>query len=886
MTRTRFILAMAWRETRASRRKLLLFASAISIGVAALVAISSFTANLETALRREARMLLGADLVLGSSRPFTRALEAVLDSAVRAGVPVTRRTTLSSMAYVDRVPDRTRLAEVRAVGPEFPFYGEVVTSPASRWGSLATERVAIVDTSLLVTLGARIGDTLELGEGRFVIAATVADVPGHLTGGVNAFGAQVYVPHRYLADMRVLGFGARVRYQALLKFPTARDARRFESRHLRLFRADRVSSETAQDAEADLSQALSNMEDFLQFVGFIALLLGGIGVASGISAFLAGKLETVAVLRCLGARRPLVFAIYLVQAVALGLIAAAAGAALGVGLQFLLPQVLEGVLPVTVQVRLAPNVLLAGLGIGVAVSVLFALRPLLEVRLVSPLQAIRKDYETSAVPVPRDPWRLAAFGLLAVGVFALAMSRDDNPRIGLGFAASIALAVTVLTLAARLAVWLARRLTTRAALRGAWPYVVRQGVANLHRPRNQTRAVVTALGFGVGMLATLYLVQANFLSQILRNTVATQGRPNLVFVDVQTDQVRLLDSLITASSSQRAQMVPMVPMRIYAINGRSRDELLNDTTTPADRRPATWTLRREYRSTFRDTLVHTETLTEGRMWRGEGEAMRPTGTPEPAGRGRPPAGRAAAATDTVALYPVSLSTDVATDLKVGIGDRITWSVGGEPVRTRVVALREVDWARFEPNFFAVFSTASLRRATATWVVMTRHDDAGVRARLQRAAAERLANVIAFDVATVQRTVERILGRIAIAVRFMAGLSLATGTLVLLGAVAAGRSQRIREGALLKALGATRRQLSRILLSEYLALGGLAALVGIGLAALGGWAFTKWVMELPFVLPVAPLGVVLLLTAALVAAVGLTASREVFRRTAMEVLRDV
>ncbi len=878
MTRTRFLLAMAWRETRASRRKLLLFASAISIGVAARVAISSFTTNLETALRREARVLLGADLVLGSSRPFSRALEAVLDSVVGAGVPVARRTTLSSMAYVERVPDRTRLAEVRAVGPEFPFYGDVITSPAGRWPALATQRAAIVDTSLLLTLGARIGDTLTLGEGKFVIAATVADVPGHLTGGVNAFGAQVYVPYRYLADMRVLGFGARVRYQALLRFPSARDARRFESRNLRLFRTDRVSSETAQDAESDLSEALANMEDFLQFVGFIALLLGGIGVASGISAFLAGKLETIAVLRCLGARRPLVFAIYLVQAVGLGLIAAAAGAALGVGLQFLIPRVLEGVLPVTVQVRLAPNVLLAGLGIGAAVSVLFALRPLLEVRLVSPLQAIRKDYETAATPA-RDPLRLVAFGLLAVGVFALALSRNDNPRIGMGFAGSIAIAVTVLTLTARLAVWLARRLTTRAALRGAWPYVVRQGVANLHRPRNQTRAVVTALGFGVGMLAALYLVQANFLSQILRSTAATQGRPNLVFVDVQTDQVGLLDSLVTASGSQRAQRVPMVPMRIAAINDRTRDQLLNDTTTPVERRPATWTLRREYRSTFRDTLVATEVLTEGRLWRGEGEAQRPAGAT--------PARRVAdRGADTLALFPVSLSTDVATDLKVGIGDRITWSVGSEAIRTRVVALREVDWARFEPNFFAVFSTAALRRAPATWVVLTRHEDAGVRGRLQRTVAERLANVIAFDIATVQRTVERILARIAIAVRFMAGLSLATGTLVLLGAVAAGRSQRIREGALLKALGATRRQLTRILLSEYLALGGLAALVGIGLAALGGWAFTKWVMELPFVLPVAPLGIVVLLTASLVALVGLTASREVFRRTAMEVLRDV
>jgi putative ABC transport system permease protein len=869
---------MAWRETRASRRRLLLFASAIAIGVAALVAISSFSSNLQTAVRREARALLGADLVLGSRTPLSPAVAALLDSTAAAGAPVTRRTITSSMAYVSRIPDRSRLAEVRAVGPGFPFYGSVVTEPAGRWPALATERVAIVDTSLLVTLGARIGDTLELGRGRFVIAATVSDVPGHLTGGVNAFGAQVYVPERLLGETGLIVFGSRVQYEALLKFAAPRDAQRFAQRHAALLERERVRIETADEAESELAAALDNLESFLQFVGLIALLLGGIGVASGITAFLAGKLETIAILRCLGARRPLVFAIYLVQAVGLGLVAALLGASLGIALQFAIPRVLEGVLPVTVEVRLEPRVLAAGLAIGVAVAVLFTLRPLLEVRRVSPLQALRRDYEADTGG--RDPWRLAAFGALAIGVFALAMGRHDDPRVGLGFAAAIGLAVGVLTGAARLAAGVARRLTRRAARRGRWPYVVRQGIANLHRPRNQTRAVVTALGFGVSLLAALYLVQANLLRQVLRSTELAHGRPNLVFVDAQTDQAPALRRTIADAGFTVVQAVPMVPMRIAAINGRTAADLLRDTT---GRRPAGWTLRREYRSTYRDTLVSSERLVRGSWWRGTGEPARPAGAP-PERRRR--GGRAAAAPDTFNLYPVSLSTDVAEDLRVGLGDRITWNVSGRMVRTRVVALREVDWARFEPNFFAVFSSAALRERPASWVVLTRVEDAGARARLQRAVAEAFPNVIAFDIATVQRTIERILGRIAIAVRFMASLSLATGALVLLGAVAAGRLQRVREGALLKTLGATRRQLTRILLSEYLALGVLAALVGLGLATLSGWAFTRWVLELPFRLPLVPLLAILLATAALVALIGLTASREVFRRTAMEVLRDV
>ncbi len=863
--RLAFILAMSWRETRAARRRLLLFASSISIGVAALVSIGSFTANLETAVRREARSLLGADLALASNRAFTPPVQRLLDSAERAGITMTKRTVFSSMAYVPRIQERSRLADVRAVGRGFPYYGNVATSPAGRWSWLDTGRVAIVDTSLLVGLGAHLGDTLVLGNSSFIIAGTVGDVPGRFAGGATAFGTQVYIPERYTRETGLIVFGSRVTYSVMFKFDEPRQAKRFADRNGRLLRNERVRVQTAEETESDITEALQNMGSFLQFVGLIALLLGGIGVASGITAFLAGKNETIAVLRCLGAKRALVFAIYLTQAIVLGLIAAAFGAGLGAGIQLLLPKLLTGILPWDVNVVLEPMVLLAGIGIGVGVSVLFALRPLLEVRLVSPLQAIRKAYEMET-KLPRDPWRLAALGLLAVGVLWLCMSRNDEPEVGLFFSAAIMMSVLILTLAARFVTWLAKRLTTRKRAREHWPYVVRQGLANLHRPRNQTRAVITALGFGVGLLATLYLVQANLLRQVQFVTSKTEGRPNLVLIDIQADQAAGVQQAIRDAGHPVVQAIPIIPMRISAVKGRTIQQIQADSSTPAAQRPAGWTLRREYRSTFRDSVVGSEKLVKGKFWTGAGDPVRDSTGAD--------------------VYPMSLTQDVAADLHVALGDRITWDVQGIKVETRVVALREVDWARFEPNFFAVFSTASLHQAPATWVVLTRVEDAGKRALLQRTIAEHFANVIVFDVALIQSTVERIFRKIALAVRFMAGFSLATGALVLLGAVAAGRLQRIREGALLKALGATRKQLSRILLSEYLALGALSALVGIGLATLGGWAFVHFVLTLDFALPWPALGVVLLIVTGLVTVIGLTASREVFRRTAMEVLREV
>ena len=843
---------MAWRESRASRRRLLLFGSAISVGVATLVAIRSFTANVEDAVHAQVRTLLGADLLLTSDRPFTPAVRVLLDSLAAHGTPVARRTELNSMAYVGR-REGTRLVEVRAVGGGFPFYGPVVTSPPGRWRTLDSADVAIVDTSLLVQLGARVGDTLQLGRRSFPIAAVAVQVPGRFAGGFAGFVPQVYIPVRDIAGTGLVAFGSRVSYQALLALPGG-GAGRVAEAHRALFTREQVRSRTADQAEAGLTDSLDQLSTFLQFVGLVALLLGGIGVASGIGAFVAGKLDTIAVLRCLGASRALVFGVYLLQAAVLGLVAAVAGAALGVGAQLLLPSLVAGLLPLDVRVALDVPAIAAGLALGVATAVLFALRPLLEVRLVSPLQALRRPFEDEAGR-RSDPWRLATFGALVIGVFALAMHEADRPGVGLGFAAAIAVAIGALTLAARGTIAAARRISLLGAVRRGWPYVVRQGIANLYRPRNQTRPVVTALGFGVALLATLSLVEANLLGQVQFTTLATAGHPNLVFVDIQPDQEAGVAGLIRGSGAAVLQRVPIVPMRIASIDGRTPDEWLHASR---GRRPAPWALRHEYRATFRDSATASERVVQGAWWHGRGAG--------------PP-------------YPVALSTDAARDLGVRIGDRVDWTVEGVTIPTTIVALREVQWARFEPNFFAVFSSAALADAPRSTVMLTRVEGEAARARLQRDVSERYANVTSFDVALVQATVEGVLRRVALAIRFMAAFSLATGALVLLGAVAAGRLERIREGALLKTLGASRAQLSRILLSEYGALGLLAGVVGIALSAGGAWAMTRFVFHLGFRLPALPLLGVLAATALLVAAVGVTASRDVFRRTAMEVLRD-
>ena len=848
MTGPAFILRMAAREIRAAPRRLLLLTASIAIGVAALVAIDSFTDNLRDSVRGQARALLGADLALSGRRPLPPAAESVLDTLARRGGRVARLTSFSGMAYVPRTSG-TRLVQVAAVDGDYPFYGEIRTEPAAAWSELQRGRRVVVDPSLLTALGARVGDTLALGEARFVITGAVVSAPGSV-GIRTAFGPRIYIPARDLPATRLLGFGSRAEYEAFVRLPPSVSPQALADRYRSRLQSERVRIRTVSEDQENLNDTLGRLTGYLGIVALIALLLGGIGVASGVVVFIRQRLDTIAVLRCLGASAGRVLAIYATEAAAMGLAGSAAGATLGVLVQRLLPGLLAGLLPVDVQSAVSPRAVALGLGLGLWVALVFALLPLLAVRRVPPLAALRRDVEPERRRL-LDPWRLGAVAALAASTVALAALQVGSWRQGAIFSGGIAGALLVL--------WIAAWALIRAARRwppSGWPYVWRQGLANLHRPSNQTTTVVLAIGFGAFLLGTLFLVQYNLL-RTLRLT-GGPARPNLVLFDIQPDQLPTHERELAAGGYRAAGTVPIVPMRIQSIKGRPVRLTLADTAGAGEGDPGPrngWALRREYRSTYRDTLVASERLVAGRWWT-----------------------RGAGATQ------ISVERDLARELGVGLGDEIVWDVQGVPLPTRVASLREVDWARFEPNFFVVFAPGALESAPQTLVTLTRVESPAKRGALQRRIAERLPNVTTLDLSNVQETLERLIDRVVLAIRFMALFTLGTGTLVLVGALATSRFQRIREGALLRTLGATRAQLLRIVLSEYLSLGVMAAVVALVLAAVAGWALARFVFEGGFTLPVLPLAGLGAAVVALTVAVGLANSRDVLRRPPLEVLR--
>jgi len=432
------------------------------------------------------------------------------------------------------------------------------------------------------------------------------------------------------------------------------------------------------------------------------------------------------------------------------------------------------------------------------------------------------------------------------------MVQAGDPLRGTAFAAGIGVALAGL--------WFSAFVLVRG-LRKSFPhrlaYVWRQGLANLYRPANQTVSVVLSLGFGTFMLATLLLVQHNLLRSL--RVDGSSQRANLILFDIQPDQAAGVDSLLRVRDLEPTPAVPIVPMRIQSIGGRTVQDYSRDTTE-VDGRPAGWALRREYRSTYRDSIVGSERVIAGSWW----------------GPGEDSAGA-----------PVSISVEIglAEELGVGIGDQITWDVQGVPIPSRVTSLREVDWARFETNFFVVFRPGALEAAPQTLVTLVRVDSASERGLIQRAVVERYANISALDLSTVQRALDDILGKVGAAIRFMAFFTLAAGLVVLLGSLATSRAQRLRETVLLKTLGASRAQVTRVAVAEYLALGTLAALAGLVLALGSGWALAHWLFETKFALPAAAMLALAAGVVALTVGVGLWSSVDLFRRTPLDALRN-
>ena len=798
---SRAALRLALRQARGGRRHLGALFACVALGVGALVAVGTLGAGLEATLAREAKALLGGDVELRAARPLPADAEAALAGLARDGGRVVRVSELVAMA---RAPagGASLLVELKAPSAGYPLYGALATAPAVPLATLLEGDGVIVQRDVLERLGVALGDRLTVGEATLTIRGVVEAEPDRSASLVR-LGPRVFLSPSALERAGLVTFGSRVRYRALVRLPgglRAGDTRAALAREI----ADPGVRVAAYDeSQPGLRRFFSQLTLYLGLVGLASLLVGGIGVAAAVSAFVARQVPTIAALKALGAETRTLVATYLIQTQAVALAASLVGAGLGLAAQPLLASAIAGLVPFALEPRLEPWTLARAIVMGLLTTLLCTWAPLAAVRAVPAWLLLRREVEPSARGA--GPRTLVP---VVVGLAALAMWQAGSLKTGAIFVGAALAALLALAALARGLTALAARAPRARGL--AW----RHGLAALGRPGGHAPRVVVALGVAVMLLLTVALLEGVLGRQI--DYEQRREAPSFFFLDVQPDQVDDFGRLVERTTGARPAFTPVVRARLAAVDG------VRVTREAVERRrgrdeEGRWYFTREYALTWAEAAPATSTLTAGRGW-----------TPAEGG----------------ARALASVEETAARHLGVRPGSRLTFDVQGVDIEVEVAGVRRVDWQSLTTNFFFVLSPAALAGAPATWVATTRVAG-GQEAALQNAVVAAFPNVTAIPLRDVLERVAAVLADIAVAVRLVAFFTLGAGVVVLAGALAATRSQRLYDSVVLRTLGATRGLVARAFAVEYGLLGAAAGLGGAGLATVLAWAVVRWVLDAPW-----------------------------------------
>lgn len=825
---------MAWRDSRKNRSKLLLFISSIVLGIAALVAVFAFRDNLQRDIDEQAKTLTGADLVLESRKTFDPAIQKLFN---RLGDERAEEKTFPSMVYFVK-NGANRLAQIKALKGAYPYYGEIETKPLGAAAHFQQNRNALVDETFLLQFGAKVGDSVKIGELSFKITGAIIKAPGQTNFGAT-LAPIVYIPLTYLEATKLIKVGSQVMHKFYYRYQNPNKINDWIKQNEKLLDREGIEATTIERKKEQTGSAFKDVNRFLALSGFIALLLGCVGIGSAIHVYIQEKLNAVATLRCLGLKAKHAFFIYLIQVFFIGLLAAFIGVSLGTGIQFLIPWVLKDFLPVSISLHISWVAVGQGLVLGLVISVLFALPSLLSVRKISPLNALRASFETKTGKA--DVLIALVYVLMALFVMGFTRLQMQNWFQALAFSVGIGLAFLSLIFLAKLLLFLVKRFLPAQAI-----YVWRQGFANLYRPNNQTLMLTVSIGLSTAFIATLYFVQIILLDRVKISSGSNQ--PNMVMFDIQSSQKKSLDSLTQSYALPLMNQVSVITMRIDEINGQRANK------NTKNKRAFT----SEIRATYQAKLTDAEKITAGKWI-------------------------ATAEKDKMPL--ISLEQRFAEQLGVKIGDKITFNVQGVLIETQVASFREVNWTRFQTNFRVVFPTGVLEDAPQFQVLMTRVPSPTLSAKFQSEVVKKFPNVSVIDLDAVLKLLDELLGKIAFVIQFMAGFSMVTGWIVLLSSVLTSKNQRLKESILLRTLGADKKQILKITGIEYFFLGAFAAAAGMILALIGGWALAKFSFDATFIPPLIPTLLLFFSVVSLVMFTGLISSRGLLSQPPLKILRN-
>ncbi len=836
-----WLLKMAWRDSRRNRSRLLLFISSIILGIAALVAIYSLRDNLRQEIDQQAASLLGADLEISSNKEPS---DSIKQLALSLGGQQSEERSFTSMIYFPKTGG-SRLVQVRALAGDFPYYGDLETVPVSAAKGFRKSQSTLVDQTLLLQFGAKAGDSVRVGNISFVIAGSLEGAPGQ-TGISASVAPIVYIPLSYLQATGLSQKGSRIGYKYFFRFDKGARVDDIVTRIEPQLEKEGLNYDTVESQKEDTNRSLSDLTKFLSLVSFIALLLGCMGVASAIHIYVREKITAVAILRCMGAQGAQAFLIYLLQIVVIGAIGSVIGALLGTVIQQFLPLLLKDFLPVTINTAFSIKVVAQGILLGTVISFLFALLPLISIRNVSPLNTLRLSVQPHSSFKDVAKWIVWAVILLLI--FGFSWLQLGSAEQALFFTGGVLAAFGILYGTAALLMW-----TVRRFFPNAWPYIGRQGLANLFRPNNQTTILIVSIGLGTAFICILFSIQSLLLNRV--SLSASGNQPNTVLFDIQPAQKERVLAVASQQGIAVEGFVPIVNMRLENINNITGETLERDSTIKMQK----WVFSREYRVTFRDTLSSSEKITRGK-W---------TGSVDPSS----------------GIVHVSVEERFAKRNSINIGDTMTFNVQGSIVPAIVGSLREVDWNRIQTNFLVVFPKGVLEEAPHFLVLLTRVPNKEASARFQQTVVRQFPNISIIDLGLVLNVLDKLLDKIGFVIRFMAGFSMITGLVVLIASVLISKYQRIQESVLLRTLGASRKQIFYITAFEYFFLGALAAFTGIILSLAASWILAKYSFETAFTPQWLPLFMVFISICFLTVLIGLVNSRSVVSRPPLEILRE-
>ena len=788
MKALRFALVALSRDWRSGELAVLL--AALVIAVTALTGVGFFTDRVGQAVARQAAEVIAADLRLQASSPPA---DDYIEAARAEGLATARTLSFPTVVFFG---EASTLAAIRAVSEGYPLRGRVKVAdepfgPAQETTAIPARGEVWFDSRLLARLGAQVGDTVSIGASTFRVTRVLAYRPDQGSAFVD-LAASLLMNLEDMPATELIQPGSRATHAILFAGPPAA-VRAFKS----TLEATKQPAERLVDVAEASPQIQSSMERagrFLNLSALVTVLLAAVAVAMAARRYVRRHLDNVALMKCMGASQAFVLRVTSIELALLALLAAVIGAALGFaaqqGLSLLLKDVIRGDLP-------DPTWSPAWLGLATAATILvgFALPPMLQLKRVPPARVLRRNLEP-------PPLRFAAPYLVAVGALLAMLFWLVRDAKLVGYVAGGTAATLALLLGAG---WLLVRLAGR--LRGGVGVAWRYGVANLSRRGRESIVQVVAFGLGLMVLLLLGIVRQDLLDTWKASL--PEDTPNHFLINIRSDQVEEFKRFFTSRGMEEPRLSPMIRARMTALNGTPIAEL------PLEGDRAKAFAEREQNLSWSADLQEDNTLVAGGWW-------------TEADRGR---------------NLVSVSTDYAEELKLKVGDMLSFDVAGEPLQAEIASLREVQWDTFRPNFFLVFNPGTLDGMVGTWLTALKLDEAGKRSLVE--LVREFPSVSIFDVEAILAQVRQVGDKASLAVQYVFLFTLLAGITVLLAAVQSTRDERAYESAMLRTLGASRRVVLAGVATEFAALGVLAGLLAAIGATAGGWFLATGLFNLEY-----------------------------------------